>query len=82
MRCDETSCKRSVAATDRLTYRNAYPFQLPRCQKLLKKSCIDTFDAINCRGAVGFCEDNLSYAFASSGERLSSTLGTLHDIES
>ncbi|KAJ7698180.1 Alpha/Beta hydrolase protein [Mycena olivaceomarginata] len=34
---------------------------LPRCQKLMQASCIDQFDAINCRAAVNFCDSRNVY---------------------
>ncbi|KAJ7714954.1 serine carboxypeptidase [Mycena olivaceomarginata] len=41
---------------------------IPRCQQWLKKSCLDTFDRINCRAAMDFCEGNLEGPFWSTGK--------------
>ncbi|KIM38984.1 hypothetical protein M413DRAFT_447347 [Hebeloma cylindrosporum] len=41
---------------------------LPRCQKWLKESCIDTYDAINCGAAAQFCGIELSDPFFYSGK--------------
>ncbi|KAJ7248638.1 Alpha/Beta hydrolase protein [Mycena haematopus] len=43
---------------------------LPRCQKLMHTSCIDQFDAINCRAAVNFCDSELSSGMWASGRNV------------
>ncbi|KAF7342016.1 Carboxypeptidase [Mycena venus] len=43
---------------------------LPRCQKLMQASCIDQFDAINCRAAVNFCDSELSTGMWASGRNV------------
>ncbi|KAJ7177909.1 peptidase S10 serine carboxypeptidase [Mycena filopes] len=43
---------------------------LPRCQKAMKASCIDQFDAINCGAAVNFCENELSTGMRASGRNV------------
>ncbi|TFK85892.1 peptidase S10 serine carboxypeptidase [Polyporus arcularius HHB13444] len=40
---------------------------LPRCEKAIRESCVDIFDAINCRAAVSFCEAEVSAYYESSG---------------
>ncbi|KAL1946614.1 hypothetical protein VTO73DRAFT_14718 [Trametes versicolor] len=40
---------------------------LPRCEKRMQESCIDRFDAIDCRAAVNFCDSTMSSAFEASG---------------
>ncbi|KAL4246590.1 Carboxypeptidase [Abortiporus biennis] len=40
---------------------------LPRCEKLLKESCVDTFDAINCAAANTFCRTAISGPFRATG---------------
>ncbi|VDC06255.1 unnamed protein product [Peniophora sp. CBMAI 1063] len=32
---------------------------LPRCQKMMQANCIDTYDEMNCRATVNFCETEL-----------------------
>ena len=49
-------------------------FQLPRCQKALKASCIDTFDNINCDAAGNFCSNELNDPFFATGELIATTL--------
>jgi len=34
---------------------------LPRCQAVMRKYCIDLFDAMNCRAAIKFCGDNIAF---------------------
>ncbi|KII86255.1 hypothetical protein PLICRDRAFT_43837 [Plicaturopsis crispa FD-325 SS-3] len=41
---------------------------LPRCQKWMKSSCIDTFDAINCQAAANFCGSEIGDPFFASGK--------------
>jgi len=41
---------------------------LPRCQKLLRTSCIDSYDAINCEAAAQFCGSELSGPFFALGK--------------
>ncbi|KAJ7216528.1 Alpha/Beta hydrolase protein, partial [Mycena pura] len=41
---------------------------LPRCEKAMKTSCIDRFDAIDCRAAVDFCDSTLSTGMWASGK--------------
>ncbi|KAF7366503.1 Carboxypeptidase [Mycena sanguinolenta] len=43
---------------------------LPRCQKLMQAGCIDQFDAINCRAAVNFCDNELSSGMWASGRNV------------
>ncbi|KAJ7099722.1 peptidase S10 serine carboxypeptidase [Mycena epipterygia] len=43
---------------------------LPRCQKLMQQSCIDQFDAIDCRAAVNFCDSELSTGMWASGRNV------------
>ncbi|CAA7269007.1 unnamed protein product [Cyclocybe aegerita] len=43
---------------------------LPRCQKALRESCIDTFDAMNCQAAVNFCDSELSTGMWASGRNV------------
>ncbi|KAJ7039097.1 serine carboxypeptidase [Mycena alexandri] len=40
---------------------------IPRCQKWVKKSCLDHFDEIDCGAAMGFCEGQLEGPFWSTG---------------
>ncbi|KAJ6593553.1 serine carboxypeptidase [Mycena capillaripes] len=40
---------------------------IPRCQKWLKKSCLDHFDQIDCGAAMNFCEGQLEGPFWSTG---------------
>ncbi|KAK7047199.1 hypothetical protein VNI00_006865 [Paramarasmius palmivorus] len=40
---------------------------IPRCEQWLKKSCIDTFDAINCKAARTFCLRELAEPYDSDG---------------
>ncbi|KAF8972465.1 serine carboxypeptidase [Flammula alnicola] len=41
---------------------------LPRCQKMLKESCVDILDAISCSAAALFCGNELSTPFFYSGK--------------
>ncbi|KAI0784828.1 serine carboxypeptidase [Abortiporus biennis] len=41
--------------------------QLPRCEKRLQESCIDTFDTIDCDAAMNFCNSAVLDPFWSSG---------------
>lgn len=43
---------------------------LPRCQKAMQASCIDQFDAIDCRAAVNFCDSQLSTGMWASGRNV------------
>ncbi|KAF9464276.1 peptidase S10 serine carboxypeptidase [Collybia nuda] len=43
---------------------------LPRCQKAMKKACIEQFDAMNCRAAVNFCDSELSTGMWASGRNV------------
>ncbi|KAF5363981.1 hypothetical protein D9756_000949 [Leucocoprinus leucothites] len=43
---------------------------LPRCQKRLHDSCINRFDAIDCRAAVSFCDSELSTAMWATGRNV------------
>ncbi|KAJ7590812.1 Alpha/Beta hydrolase protein [Mycena floridula] len=43
---------------------------LPRCQKAMAKGCVDTFDMINCRAAVSFCDAELSTGMWNSGRNV------------
>lgn len=48
-------------------------FQLPRCQKAMRQSCIDQFDSMNCGAAVNFCDNELSAPLRASGMYISTT---------
>ncbi|KJA20867.1 hypothetical protein HYPSUDRAFT_68192 [Hypholoma sublateritium FD-334 SS-4] len=41
---------------------------LPRCEKMLKESCVDIFDAISCRSASLFCDSELAQPVMASGK--------------
>ncbi|KJA20880.1 hypothetical protein HYPSUDRAFT_68198 [Hypholoma sublateritium FD-334 SS-4] len=41
---------------------------LPRCQKTIKESCVDIFDATSCRAADMFCANEISVPFFSTGK--------------
>ncbi|PPQ69455.1 hypothetical protein CVT26_002865 [Gymnopilus dilepis] len=41
---------------------------VPRCEKWLKKACVDSFDAINCEAANTFCGNEIGEPFMSSGK--------------
>ncbi|PPR03321.1 hypothetical protein CVT24_012597 [Panaeolus cyanescens] len=43
---------------------------LPRCQKAMQDACIDQFDAINCRAAVSFCDNELSTGMWATGRNV------------
>ncbi|KAK7042325.1 carboxypeptidase [Favolaschia claudopus] len=43
---------------------------LPRCQRLMRTSCIEQFDAIDCRAAVNFCDAELSTGMWASGRNV------------
>ncbi|KJA21650.1 hypothetical protein HYPSUDRAFT_41773 [Hypholoma sublateritium FD-334 SS-4] len=43
---------------------------LPRCQREMQRSCIDQFDAIDCRAAVNFCDSELSTAMWATGRNV------------
>ncbi|KAJ7614602.1 peptidase S10 serine carboxypeptidase [Mycena polygramma] len=43
---------------------------LPRCQALMQKSCINTFDVIDCAAAVAFCDNELSTGMWASGRNV------------
>ncbi|KAJ6456224.1 serine carboxypeptidase [Mycena vitilis] len=36
---------------------------IPRCEKRLKESCVDTFDAVDCAEAANFCNTHLAASF-------------------
>jgi len=40
---------------------------LPRCQKMLIGSCVDTFDEMNCRAAVQFCQSEIEQPYLAKG---------------
>ncbi|KIM42879.1 hypothetical protein M413DRAFT_408948 [Hebeloma cylindrosporum] len=40
---------------------------LPRCKRAMRESCIDQFDAMNCRAAVKFCDSELSSGMRATG---------------
>lgn len=42
--------------------------QLPRCQKAMNDHCVETFDEMNCRAAVGFCDSEMSTGYWASGQ--------------
>ncbi|KAL4259153.1 Carboxypeptidase [Pleurotus pulmonarius] len=33
---------------------------LPRCQQMMQANCIDSFDSIDCRASINFCDNELS----------------------
>ncbi|PFH46066.1 hypothetical protein AMATHDRAFT_156566 [Amanita thiersii Skay4041] len=43
---------------------------LPRCQKAMQTSCIDSFDQINCGAAVNFCDQQLSTTMWATGRNV------------
>jgi hypothetical protein len=43
-------------------------FQMPRCEKKLKESCIDVFDEIGCRAAQQFCDYEIASPFRELGQ--------------
>ncbi|KAJ3532250.1 hypothetical protein NM688_g7451 [Phlebia brevispora] len=43
---------------------------LPRCEAAMQRSCIDMFDAIDCRAAVAFCDAELSTNYHASGRNV------------
>ncbi|KAJ7144934.1 serine carboxypeptidase, partial [Mycena crocata] len=43
---------------------------LPRCQRALQTQCEDTFDMINCKAALSFCEDSLWMPFELTGKSI------------
>jgi len=43
---------------------------LPRCEKAMKKSCVDSFDAMDCNAAVNFCDTELSTGYWASGRNV------------
>ncbi|KAF8650965.1 hypothetical protein AX16_005001 [Volvariella volvacea WC 439] len=43
---------------------------LPRCKKLMEEWCIDSFDSINCKAAVSFCDSELSTNMWDSGRNV------------
>lgn len=43
-------------------------FQLPRCVEAERKYCVEQFDAMNCKAAVEFCDNELSTGYRASGE--------------
>ncbi|KAF8632022.1 hypothetical protein AX17_004965 [Amanita inopinata Kibby_2008] len=43
---------------------------LPRCEKAMRTNCIESFDQINCRAAVNFCDQQLSTAMWASGKNV------------
>lgn len=45
-----------------------YLLQVPRCEKWMKESCVDTLDSINCMASNIFCEVELSAPFFATGE--------------
>ncbi|KAF5378632.1 hypothetical protein D9757_009524 [Collybiopsis confluens] len=45
---------------------------IPRCNKMVRDSCVDQFDAINCAAAASFCQGMISDPFVASGTSVSS----------
>ncbi|KAH7916117.1 Alpha/Beta hydrolase protein [Hygrophoropsis aurantiaca] len=43
---------------------------LPRCQALMRNSCIDQFDHMNCGAAVQFCDNEMTTAYWASGRNV------------
>ncbi|KAK0467717.1 peptidase S10 serine carboxypeptidase [Desarmillaria tabescens] len=43
---------------------------LPRCQLAMRQGCIESFDTINCRAAVNFCDSELSTGMWASGRNV------------
>ncbi|KAH8081981.1 alpha/beta-hydrolase [Cristinia sonorae] len=41
---------------------------VPRCDAWVRKSCVDTFDMINCRAALSFCDDHILSPIYKSGK--------------
>ncbi|KJA21912.1 hypothetical protein HYPSUDRAFT_186806 [Hypholoma sublateritium FD-334 SS-4] len=42
---------------------------LPRCEKMLKESCVDIFDAISCRATSLFCDSEFAQSVMASGKK-------------
>ncbi|KAI0933476.1 hypothetical protein AcV5_005612 [Taiwanofungus camphoratus] len=40
---------------------------VPRCEKLMKESCVDSYDSINCEAAYLFCQAEISVPFHNTG---------------
>ena len=45
---------------------------VPRCEKLLRESCVDQFDSMGCEAAAAFCNTELALPFIQSGQCFSS----------
>lgn len=43
---------------------------LPRCNAAMKRHCVDSFDSIDCRAAVNFCDSELSTGYWASGRNV------------
>lgn len=43
---------------------------IPRCEALLKTSCVDLYDEMNCRAAVEFCDNEFSGPFFKTGRNI------------
>ena len=65
VRMKQAACFLSPLAGYSLT--NGARIQLPRCQAAMRRFCIDVFDEMNCRAAVGFCDSELSTPMRASG---------------
>jgi len=46
---------------------NLISFQIPRCRKWAKSSCLDMFDSMNCEAATSFCFTELIEPFFKTG---------------
>ncbi|OAX41425.1 serine carboxypeptidase [Rhizopogon vinicolor AM-OR11-026] len=58
----------SVFPVQSISSCNRMKQALPRCQKWLKESCVDQFDAMNCQAAADFCDSEISGAFFSTNK--------------
>ncbi|KAI0698881.1 Alpha/Beta hydrolase protein [Cytidiella melzeri] len=43
---------------------------LPRCNEAMRRACVDSFDLIDCRAAVAFCDAELSTGYWASGRNV------------
>ncbi|KAH9950085.1 peptidase S10 serine carboxypeptidase [Amylocystis lapponica] len=43
---------------------------LPRCQEAMRLNCVEQFDPMNCKAAVGFCDSELSTSYWASGRNV------------
>ena len=40
---------------------------VPRCHKMLKESCTDKFDSMDCQAAYSFCSNEITLPYMSTG---------------